>query len=347
MSTSRSFDEWKRLAQEKFDRKTKPLGSLGHLEELAARLAAIQQTLSPTVHRKRLSVYAASHGIVAEGVSAYPAEVTAQMVLNFLNGGAAINVLARHGGIELNIVNVGVDRDLTNVASPNFSNQPIQRGTRNFLREQAMSLGELQRAMNIGREHTQAAKESGVELLGIGEMGIGNTTSAAALFSALLGVSAEESVGRGTGLDDAGVQRKARVVHQAVTWHRATCCSAEEWMQAVGGFEIAAMCGSILEAHRLRLPIVVDGFVATAAAAVAFAIDPSSKQTCFFAHSSAEKAHALVLKHLNVTPILALEMRLGEGTGAALAMHILDAAARLLCEMATFESAGVSESPQT
>jgi nicotinate-nucleotide--dimethylbenzimidazole phosphoribosyltransferase len=246
-------------------------------------------------------------------------------------------------GVEVG-VEVGIEGDFSNVHHADFVNVPVGCGTRNFRREQAMSLGELAQAMEIGRAQARQAKEAHIELLGIGEMGIGNTTSASALVSALLDVSPEDAVGRGTGLDDAGVKHKAHVVREAIEFHKPNCPNALAWLQAVGGFEIAAMCGTILEAWNLRLPIVIDGFVATAAAVVAFQIEPKAKDVCFFAHCSAEKAHALVLERLGVTPMLSLGMRLGEGTGAALAMPMLDAAAKLLCDMATFDSAGVSES---
>ncbi len=331
------------LAQEKFDRKTKPQGSLGDLEKIAVRLATLQNTLSPSVSRKRILVFAGSHGVAKRGVSAYPEEVTAQMVLNFLRGGAAINVLARHGGIDLRIINAGVNGDLSNAQALNFRNEPVRKGTRDFTTEPAMTKEELDAALALGKSEVERAKQEGYELLGIGEMGIGNTTSAAALCAALLALPPQKVCGRGTGVDDEGLRRKIAAVCTALDRHGSTCKTALEWLAAVGGYEIAAMTGAIFAASQYRLPMVIDGFIATAAALVAVKANPDVSDVCFFGHLSAEGAHQDVLQHLKAEPILALNMRLGEGTGAALAMHILDGAAKLLCEMATFESAGVSE----
>jgi nicotinate-nucleotide--dimethylbenzimidazole phosphoribosyltransferase len=328
-------------AQRILDSKTKPLGSLGQLEKIAVQLACLQKTIEPCVTKKRLFVYAGSHGVTAEGVSAYPALVTGQMVRNFVGGGAAINVLARLGDIELRVIDAGVDDDLSDVRAKNFHARKIRRGTRNFCVEPAMTNAECQAAIELGREQTREADADGVQLLGIGEMGIGNTTSASALIAALGIVSPEESVGRGTGVDDEGLRRKSDAVARALALHR--CDSAMDWLRCVGGFEIAAMVGTILEAEHLRLPVVVDGFIATAAAAVAFETNFAVRDVCFFAHVSHEKAHRKLLEFLRAEPILDLGLRLGEGTGSALAMHILEAAARIMTEMASFESAGVSQ----
>jgi nicotinate-nucleotide--dimethylbenzimidazole phosphoribosyltransferase len=333
-------------ARLKIARKTKPLGSLGVLEQIAVRLAALQQTLAPKVTRKRICIYAGTHGITAEGVSAYPSEVTGQMVLNFLQGGAAINVLARHAGIDLQIIDAGINtiwpEEIAN--RPNFFVRSIRPGTRNFLNEPAMSLGECEQAIDIGREQVQRAQTDGVEVLGIGEMGIGNTTSASCLLAVLCGFSPAEAVGRGTGVSDAVLTRKIDVVSRAIERHSAAA-SGElgiYWLQVVGGFEIAAMTGTILAAAESSLPLVVDGFIATAAAAAAFQINPRSRNVCFFSHRSDEQAHGKALRALGVEPLLDLKMRLGEGTGAALAMPVLEAAAKVLCEMATFDTANVS-----
>jgi nicotinate-nucleotide--dimethylbenzimidazole phosphoribosyltransferase len=334
-------------ALEKMNRKTKPPGSLGVLETVAVRLAGIQQTLEPKLTNKRICVYAGTHGVTSESVSAYPSEVTAQMVLNFLSGGAAINVLARHGGIDIHIVDTGVDADWPDILlrQPKFYFRSVRRGTSNFFREPAMSQIECEQALEVGREQVRAALDDGIDLLGIGEMGIGNTTAASALLVALCGLSPEEAVGRGTGISDATLQRKIEVVSGAFEKYSSLCCEPAGlyWLRVVGGFEIAAMTGTLLEAAKARLPVVVDGFIATAAAAAAFRIDQRSREICFFSHRSGEQAHGKTLELLNVEPLLDLKMRLGEGTGAALAMPILEAAAKILCEMATFESAGVSE----
>lgn len=333
-------------ALDKINRKTKPPGSLGMLETLAVRLAELQQTLEPKLRRKRICVYAGCHGVTAEGVSAYPSEVTDQMVLNFLSGGAAINVLARHGGIQIHVVDAGVDGDWPAelLRQPNFFQRGVRRGTRNFYQEPAMTAAECEQAIEIGREQVRLAVEAGIHVLGIGEMGIGNTTTASALLVALLGFDAEKAVGRGTGISDAVLRRKVKVVAGAVKKHsaQATEPCGRYWLQTIGGYEIAAMTGTILEAARVRMPLVVDGFIATAAAAAAFDIDPTCRRACFFSHRSDEQAHGTTLKALRVEPILDLKMRLGEGTGAALAMHLLEASARILCEMATFDSAGIS-----
>lgn len=333
-------------AQQKIDWKTKPQGSLGVLEQTAVRLASLQRTLEPTLTRKRICVYAGTHGITAEGVSAYPSEVTVQMVLNFLRGGAAINVLARHAGIDLHVIDTGVDASWPDEIAnePNFFLRPIRRGTRNFLNEPAMTPEECEQAIDIGREQIRNALEQGVHLLGIGEMGIGNTTAASCLLAVLCGFSPAEAVGRGTGVNDAVLARKTEVVTAAIDRYSAAASGqlGFYWLQVVGGFEIAAMTGTILAAAQARLPLVVDGFIATAAAAVAFQMDPSARDVCFFSHRSDEQAHGKALRALRVEPLLDLKMRLGEGTGAALAMPILEASAKLLCEMATFDTANIS-----
>jgi nicotinate-nucleotide--dimethylbenzimidazole phosphoribosyltransferase len=333
-------------AQQKINRKTKPLGSLGVLEQLAVRLASLQRTLEPTLTRKRICVYAGTHGINAEGVSAYPSEVTGQMVLNFLRGGAAINVLARHAGIELHIIDAGVDATWPDEVAnePNFFLRPIRRGTRNFLNEPAMTPEECGQAIEIGNEQVRRALEQGVHLLGIGEMGIGNTTAASCLLAALCGISPAEAVGRGTGVNDTVLARKTQVVTEAIERYSAVASGqlGLYWLQVVGGFEICAMTGTILAAAQASLPIVADGFIATAAAAAAFQMDPRSRDVCFFSHRSDEQAHGKALRALRVEPLLDLKMRLGEGTGAALAMPILEASIKLLCEMATFDTANIS-----
>jgi nicotinate-nucleotide--dimethylbenzimidazole phosphoribosyltransferase len=333
-------------ARIKIARKTKPAGSLGVLESVAVRLAGLQGSLEPQLSRKRICVYAGTHGITAEGVSAYPSEVTGQMVLNFLQGGAAINVLARHAGIDLHIIDTGVDAVWPEeiAVKSNFFVRSIRRGTRNFLAEPAMLPEECGKAIAIGREQVKRAQSDGIDVLGIGEMGIGNTTAASCLLAVLCGFSPTEAVGRGTGVSDAALAHKVEVVGRAIGLHSAAASGdlGIYWLQAVGGFEIAAMTGSILAAAEISLPLVVDGFIATAAAAAAFQINPRSRQVCFFSHRSDEQAHGKALRALGVEPLLDLKMRLGEGTGAALAMPILEAAAKVLCEMATFDTANVS-----
>lgn len=317
---------WRELAQAELDRKTKPLGSLGQLENLAVQLAGIQQTLSPDVAKKRLVVFAANHGITEEGVSAYPSDVTAQMLANFEAGGAAINVLARYGGIDLQVCDAGV-----------------AQGTANFLKEKAMPSERCEAALEQGKAEARRALEEGCQLFGIGEMGIGNTTSATALLCALGGFAPSEITGKGTGIDDMGLEKKQRVIAAALQKYRLDCHTPQQWLEAVGGLEIAAMIGAVLEATKSRLPLVVDGFIASAAAFAAIKIEPTCQAGCFFSHLSGEKGHRRILDALGVLPVLQLGMRLGEGTGAALAMPVIEAAAKILCEMATFESASVSE----
>ncbi len=337
--------EIQKLAQEKINQKTKPLGSLGVLEEIAVQLCVIQNTLMPTIAKKRMLIFAASHGIADEGVSAYPKEVTGQMVLNFLHAGAAINVLTRHGGIELCVIDVGVDMDFgSEVDSHLFFNRKVRCGTRNFLKEPAMTFSEFSKAIEAGREQVRLAKFANVSLLGIGEMGIGNTTSASTIFSALLGWSAEETVGRGTGANDLTLRRKIQVVEQAIARHKIENADVAHWLSCVGGFEIVAMVGVLLEAAEQRIPVVIDGFIATAAALAAIKMNENVQNICFWGHCSNEKAHKQILNYIGAKPLLHLDMRLGEGTGAALAMHLVEAAAKIMCDMASFEDAKVSRS---
>jgi nicotinate-nucleotide--dimethylbenzimidazole phosphoribosyltransferase len=304
---------------------TKPPGSLGQLEFIAVRLAAIQRQDRPASFGRRVVVFAASHGVVAEGVSAYPAEVTVQMVKNFARGGAAINALAQAAGADVVVVDAGVER-----------------GTRNFAREPAMAEEEMRAAMELGREEARRAKASGIALLGTGEMGIGNTTAASTITAALTGVSPSRVTGPGTGLDEAGRCRKIEVVERALALHRPSPAEPLDVLRTVGGFEIAALAGLSLEAAGLRMAVVVDGFIASAAFAIAAALDPAVLEYAFFSHLSAEPGHRALLRFLRVEPLLDLDLRLGEGTGAALAMPVLGAAAAAHNEMATFADAGVS-----
>lgn len=331
--------DWESAARAEMAQKTKPLGSLGYLEEIAVQLCISQQTLTPSVARKRLCLFAGSHGVAAEGVSAYPASVTGQMVQNFLNGGAAINVLAQQYGVDIQVFDVGVDAEPL-PSQGNFHHLKIRRGTRNFSQESAMLTEECEQALQIGRQAAMTAHRDGIQLLGIGEMGIGNTTSASALCSALMSVPPKITVGRGTGVNDAALKMKLEVVTQALQRHKA-CQTPLQWLAALGGYEIAAMTGLLLGAAELRLPVVVDGFVASAAAVVARRMNPTALDHCFWGHVSAEQAHTTILGLLNARPILHLQMRLGEGTGAVLAMPIIAAAAAIMSQMASFRSAGI------
>jgi nicotinate-nucleotide--dimethylbenzimidazole phosphoribosyltransferase len=304
---------------------TKPPGSLGKLESIAVRLAAIQRKDRPESFGRRVVVFAASHGVTAEGVSPYPPEVTAQMVANFAAGGAAINALAREARAEIRVVDVGVSG-----------------GTRNFAREPAMSDDEMHAALERGRASAESAHSEGVTLLGLGEMGIGNTTSASAIAAVLTGRAAPLVTGSGTGLDEAGRRRKIEVIDRALELHRLSAEEPLRVLRAVGGLEIAALAGLTLEAASRRIAIVVDGFIATAAFAIAAKLAPGVKPYAFFSHLSTEPGHRALLDFLGAEPILDLGLRLGEGTGAALAMQVLGAALAAHNDMATFAEAGVS-----
>jgi nicotinate-nucleotide--dimethylbenzimidazole phosphoribosyltransferase len=326
-------------AQEQLDRKTKPVGSLGRLEELAAQLCAIQHKVPPNTARKRILVFAADHGITEEKVSAYPREVTAQMLANFAAGGAAINVLARLAGSELVVVDVGVAAEPVD----GVKNCKVRWGTRNFAHEPAMTGEEAQQALNIGIELAFEAASEGVDVLCLGEMGIGNTAAASALLCLLSGAKAEQVVGRGTGLTNAQLQHKRDVIAQAVARHREWVQTPFEALCAVGGLEIAALAGSMIGAAAGKVPVLVDGFIVTVAALVAVQLAPKTRGALIFAHRSEELGHRYALELLEARPLLDLGMRLGEGSGAALASLFVEAAGRILREMATFAEAGVSE----
>ncbi len=319
---------------------TKPPHSLGRLEELAARFVAITQNLHPKIEKKTIFVLSADHGVAAERVSAYPKEVTQQMVANFVSGGAAINVLARQVGAEVKIVDVGVDADLAEV--PYLIRRKIRPGTRNFCAGPAMTIAETLAAMKVGCELAVEAAREGSDLVGMGEMGIGNTTASSALLAVFLQKAPEEVTGFGTGIEEQARARKVETIRRAISVNRANLGTPLPTLAALGGLEIAALCGLVLGAGRCRLPVVVDGFISSVAALIAIEMQPHVADYLYFAHLSPELGHRLLLENLKRRPILDLEMRLGEGTGAALAMGIIEAAVRTYSEMATFETAGVS-----
>jgi nicotinate-nucleotide--dimethylbenzimidazole phosphoribosyltransferase len=319
---------------------TKPPGSLGRLEEIANRCAAIRGSFALTANRPRIALFAADHGVCAEGVSAYPQAVTAQMVLNFLRGGAAINTLARAGGIELKVVDVGVATPLP--LSSDLISRRQAAGTRNFCEGPAMTEAEMNAALETGIELACDSAMAGCDLLGFGEMGIGNTTAASAITAALTLQSIDALVGRGAGADDAGMARKRSAIQRALALHAGSLDSPLGILRCVGGLEIAAMCGFCLGAAARRVPVVTDGFIATAAAALAVRLCPATSGYVFAAHRSTEPGHAHLLAILEQDPLLDLGMRLGEGTGAALAMKIMQAAVAAFTQMATFATAGVS-----
>ena len=326
-------------AWERLDSLTKPRRSLGYLEEIAARYIALRGGGHPRVGRKRICVFAGDHGVIAEGVSAYPASVTTLMVRNFLAGGAAINVLARRAGAEVEVIDAGMAEDVGDL--PGLLRGNVRRGAGNIAREPAMTVGEAEQAIALGLARAAAAAAAGVTLLATGEMGIGNTTPAAALFAVWLGLPAREAVGPGTGLDAAGIARKAAVVDRAIEVHRARCTGPVETLAALGGLEIAAICGLCLGAAAHGIPAVIDGFISGAGALAALRLCPAVKDHLFFAHRSAEPGHARFFEGEGLRPLVSLDLRLGEGTGAAIAMQIVEDAVAVYNEMATFAEAGI------
>ena len=329
--------------QTKIDQKTKPLGSLGKVEAIALKLGLIQNTLSPTLQNPAIVIFAGDHGVAHAGVSAFPQAVTAQMVFNFLRGGAAINVFAKTSGMQLKIVNAGVAEVISDFANhPDFINAPIAQGTKNFASEPAMSAGQAQQALEAGAAIVRQLAAGDCNVIGFGEMGIANTSAAACIISRLANLPLEQCVGRGTGVDDAGLARKLAVLQSAMALHGASQ-SPLDVLAAFGGFEIAMMTGAYLEAAEQKMLIIVDGFITTSALLVASQITPSVLDYCAYSHLSHEAGHRAVLAHLKADPLLQLDLRLGEGTGAALAYPLVVAAAAFLNDMASFASAGVSE----
>jgi len=319
---------------------TKPQGSLGRLEALSIQLAGITGQALPRVDRKAVILLAGDHGIVAEGVSAYPSEVTAQMVLNFLRGGAAINVLARQAGARVIIVDVGVAADLP--AHEHLRSHKIARGTANFARGAAMSRAQATRAIEIGIEIASDEAARGLDLVATGEMGIGNTTPASAITALYTGLPVAQVTGRGTGVDDAGLNRKVTTIERALALHQPDPADPLGVLAAVGGFEIGAIAGVCLGAAARRVPVVVDGFISASGALLAAALCPAVKAYLIASHLSVERGHGPLWEMLGLHPLLDMDLRLGEGTGAVLSMHTIEAACRILGEMATFAGAGVS-----
>ncbi len=319
---------------------TKPPGSLGCLEAIAVRLAAMQGTQQPGLERVRITVFAADHGIADEGVSAFPQAVTGQMIANFAHGGAAISVLAHQLGASLEVVDVGSKADCA--AMPGVIVSKAGAGTANFRHQPAMREGQLASALQTGRDAVARAVKDGAQLFIGGEMGIANTSAASAVACALLGVSASAMVGPGTGLDQAGVAHKAKVIDEALALHQPALTSPLQILRHVGGFEIAALCGAYVSSAQAGLPVLVDGFIASSAALLALRIRPDAADWLFFGHASAEPGYVHLMQALNARPLVNLDMRLGEGSGAAVALPILRLAAALHGQMATFAEAGVS-----
>ena len=326
-------------AYRRLDILTKPRGALGQLEPLVAQVCAIQKTLDVRIVRPVGVVFAADHGVADRGVSAYPREVTAQMVANFLHGGAAISVLAKLQGIDLWIVDAGVDEDCG--AHPRLIGAKIRRGTRNFIDEPAMTPEECIASLRWGRDVVERVMHGGSNTLILGEMGIGNTAAAAMLMHGLTGRELNDCVGRGTGLDDNGLERKRQLLAQALE-RRAAPRVPLELLAEFGGYEIAMLAGAVLAGAARQALILVDGFTVTVAAALAAQLDPKALDYCVFGHCSEEHAHRALLEYLQVQSLLDLGMRLGEGSGAAVALSVVRAAVDLFTQMATFEGAGVS-----
>ncbi len=326
--------------QQRINSKTKPLGALGRLESLALQVGLIQRSLQPELRQPAILVFAGDHGIAQSGVSPFPQEVTFQMVQNFLAGGAAINVFARQHGIALRVVDAGVNADFA--AHGGLIHAKVGKGTANFLQQPAMTAEQCQQAVCKGAELAQAEIAGGSNVLGFGEMGIANTSSSAALMSVLCEVPVAECAGRGTGLDDGGLQRKIAILEQAVQLHQVASGEPIRALATFGGFEIAMMVGALLGAAERRALLLIDGFIATTALLVASRIQPEILDYCIFTHRSGEAGHARLLQVLNASPLLDIGMRLGEGTGCAVAWPLVQSAVAFLNEMASFESAGVS-----
>jgi nicotinate-nucleotide--dimethylbenzimidazole phosphoribosyltransferase len=328
------------------DRLTKPRGALGLLEALGAQLCAISGEVPPPIPTPAaVAIFAADHGVLAEGVSPWPKEVTGQMVHNFASGGAAINVLARQMNATVTVVNVGVDCDPADwVIATNVLNRSVARGTRNLAIEPAMSLQDALRALIIGIEVANALVHNGAQCLVTGDMGIGNTTSSAALIASFAHRSASDTTGRGTGIDDAMLTQKVLVIERALQ-RISDDATPLETLAEIGGLEIAALCGFILGGAANRVPVIIDGVIALAAACVAHALSPVSIEYAIAGHRSTEPGATIALQHLQLTPLIDLQLRLGEGSGACLALPHVEAAARILREMATFDGAGVTEKP--
>ncbi|MCO5230010.1 MAG: nicotinate-nucleotide--dimethylbenzimidazole phosphoribosyltransferase [Chitinophagales bacterium] len=329
----------KKTLQQKIDSKTKPIGSLGFLEELAIQIGIIQNTTSPHLSNPTIIVFAADHGIAIEGVSAYPQEVTYQMVSNFLQGGAAINVFSAQNDIRLKIVDSGVNYNFVN--DNRLIHSKIANGTKSFLTQKAMSQEQLKDCFEKTKPLIDDIAQKGCNIIGFGEMGIGNTSSASMIMSYLCNLPLEECIGRGTGVNDEQFSKKIAILKQAQAFH-GSMTSPEDVLQTFGGFEIAQMCAAMLSAYQNNMIILVDGFIASAAFLVAYKINSQIISHAVFCHLSDENGHKNLLNHLNARPILHLNMRLGEGTGCAVAYPIIKSALSFLNNMASFEDAGVS-----
>lgn len=325
--------------QQKIDLKTKPLGALGFLEDLAFKIGNVQQTLKPELKKPTMVVFAADHGLAKDGVSAYPPEVTFQMVMNFLQEGAAINVFCKQNNFDIKIVDAGVNFDFDE--HPNLIKAKAAYGTKSTLNAEAMTTDQLDFCFSEAAIIVDQIHENGSNIIGFGEMGIGNTSSASLIMAMLTQKSIEECIGRGTGMNNEQLLHKTNVLKQVIAFH-GSIIDSKTIMRTFGGFEIAQMCGAMLQAYRNNMLIMIDGFIATAAFAVAHALEPNINKNAIFCHVSDESGHRLFLDSLGQRALLDLNLRVGEGTGCALAYPIIQASVNFLNEMASFESAGVS-----
>ena len=332
-------ETWLARAKERLDNLTKPRGSLGILEELAARYAAIREEETLTMPFKEIFVFVGDHDVVDEGVSAYPQEVTAQMVSNFLAGGAAVNVLSRCAGAEVFVIDIGMKEDIAD--APDLIRRNVRRGAGNIALGPAMSRAEAEKAISVGIEMAERAYKDGASLVASGDMGIGNTTPSAALFSVLLPAEVVDVTGRGTGLDEEGLAHKMDVIKRVLEVNSRCFEDPISTLAGVGGLEIAGICGLCLGGASRRIAVVVDGFISTAGALIAMRINPRVKDYLFFSHRSHEKGHRVFFEKEGLRPILDLDLRLGEGTGAAISMQIIEDAIRIFNEMATFSDVGI------
>ncbi len=330
---------WLEKAWNRLDNLTKPRRSLGFLEEIAARVVAIREESRPDVAKKEIFTFAGDHGVVTEGVSAYPQEVTGLMVKNILAGGAGINVLARCVGARVNLVDIGMKEDIQD--AQNLIKRNVRRSTDNMAKGPAMTRGEAEKAIQVGIEMAHQAHDRRTAMIATGEMGIGNTTPSAAILAALLPADVKAVTGIGTGLDTEGLRQKVKVIQKALDINRKHLDDSISTLAAVGGLEIAAICGLCLGGAAKRMIVVVDGFISSAGALVALRLRPTVQEYLFFSHVSAEKGHRTFFEKEGLRPMLDLDLRLGEGTGAALAMQIIENAVRIHNEMATFEDAGI------
>ncbi len=330
-------------AQERLDNLTKPQGSLGRLEEFAKQLVAISENAMPDLDKKVVFTFAGDHGVAEEGVSAFPKEVTPQMVLNFIHGGAGINVLARHAGADVVVVDIGVDYDFGDLKKDGFVSDKIISGTKNMRKGPAMTREETEKCINVGIELANEYAKKGYKIFGTGEMGIANTTPSSAITSVITGKSVEDITGRGTGINDDVLNNKVQVIKDSISVNNPDPSDPIDVLSKLGGAEIAGITGIVIGAAANKIPVVIDGFISTVGALIAYLIEPKTRDYMFAAHMSREIGHKSILEKIGLRPIFDLDMRLGEGSGAALAMLVIEAGLNIYKEMATFAEAEVAE----